>query len=203
MDLSSWLSLLVVCVLGAISPGPSLAVILRVSISRSPLHGACAAVAHGLGIGFWALLSLQGLAILIAEYEQAFHVLTQLGGLYLAWLGFKAIRFAGNSADINTQAAQSSLLTSAKEGLLVALFNPKAALFFLALFSQFITEHMTSLVKWQFWSTVVVVDTSWYLLVALLLVSGPVLPWLRRHSLWVDRGMGSLLILLGVRIILI
>ena len=202
MDFTTWLSLVAVCVMGAISPGPSLAVILRVSISQSPLHGVLAAITHGLGIGFWAFLTLQGLAILMSKHQDLFSVLTVLGGLYLAWLGIKAWRFAGMGQEIKIEGKQSSYWESARDGMLISLMNPKAALFFLALFSQLIPTEINALIKFQLWATVVVIDTGWYVIVALLLAGGPILSWLRRHTVWVDRSMGSILILLGLKVVL-
>ncbi|MGJ8646450.1 MAG: LysE family translocator [Marinomonas colpomeniae] len=202
MDFTSWLSLVAVCVLGAISPGPSLAVILRVSISQSALHGVCAGLAHGLGIGFWAFLTLQGLAVVIEQYQQAFSVLTILGGLYLAWLGVKSLRYAGKGQDEKVEAVKSSYWESIRDGLMVALMNPKIALFFLALFSQLVDSEMTAIMKIQFWTTVVTIDSGWYILVALLLAGGPVLLWLRRNIVWVDRVMGCLLILIGLKVVI-
>jgi threonine/homoserine/homoserine lactone efflux protein len=202
MDLTTWLSLVAVCVMGAISPGPSLAVILRVSVSQSPLHGVLAAITHGLGIGFWAFLTLQGLAILMAKYQDLFSVLTVLGGVYLAWLGLKAWRYAGQGKEINVEGVRSSYWDSARDGLMIAVLNPKIALFFLALFSQLIPTNMDVLIKFQLWATVVVIDSGWYIIVALLLAGGPVLSWLRRHTVWVDRSMGGILMLLGLKVVI-
>lgn len=202
MDLTTWLSLVAVCVMGAISPGPSLAVILRVSVSQSPLHGVLAAITHGLGIGFWAFLTLQGLAILMAKHQDLFSVLTVLGGVYLAWLGLKAWRFAGQGKEINIEGVRSSYWDSARDGLMIAILNPKIALFFLALFSQLIPTNMDVLIKFQLWTTVVVIDSGWYIIVALILAGGPVLSWLRRHTVWVDRSMGTILILLGLKVVI-
>jgi threonine/homoserine/homoserine lactone efflux protein len=202
MDIITWLSLIAICVMGAISPGPSLAVILRVSISQSPLHGVVAALAHGLGIGFWAFLTLQGLALLIEQHQTAFSILTLLGGLYLVWLGIKSIRYAGKSEETKIEAIKSSYWESVRDGLMIALMNPKAALFFLALFSQLINGEMTALIKVQVWMTVVTIDSLWYILVALLLAGGPVLSWLRKNLIWVDRTMGGLLMVIGLKVII-
>lgn len=202
MDLSSWLSLAAVCVMGAISPGPSLAVILRISVSQSALHGVLASLAHGLGVGFWVFITLQGLAVVIEQYQQAFSVITILGGLYLAWLGIKALRYAGQGNMQEEESVGSSYWESIRDGLMISLMNPKIALFFLALFSQLVDSQMTTIVKIQFWTTVVAIDSGWYILVALLLASGPILPWLYRNLIWVDRVMGCFLILIGLKVML-
>ena len=202
MELATWLSLAAVCVMGAISPGPSLAVILRVSVSQSALHGVLASLAHGVGVGFWVFLTLQGMAVLIEQHQQAFSILTVLGGLYLAWLGIKALRYAGKGKVDEVKVVKSSYWESIRDGLMISLMNPKIALFFLALFSQLVDAEMTVMMKIQFWTTVVAIDSGWYILVALLLASGPVLPWLRRNMIWVDRVMGCLLILIGLKVVI-
>lgn len=201
MELSSWLSLVGVCVLGALSPGPSLAVILRLTLTQSPKHGAVAAIAHGLGVGFWALLTMQGLALVMTQLPTVFQAISVAGGLYLAWLGYKAIRHAGGASTTVEQAAPLTLLQSARDGLLISLLNPKLALFFLALFSQFVSADMPALLQLQLWLTVVVIDGGWYVLVSLLLAGGPVMRWLRQRIKWVDRLMGLLLIVLGLRVV--
>ena len=202
MDFTSWFSLVVVCVLGAISPGPSLAVILQLSVSQSALHGVLAGLAHGLGIGFWALLTLQGLTVVIEQHQQMFSTLTILGGLYLAWLGVQSLRYAGKGQEATLKTIKSSYWRAIFDGLMIALMNPKIALFFLALFSQLIDSEMTSIMKIQFWTTIVIIDSSWYILVALLLAGGPLLLWLRRNLVWVDRVMGCLLVLIGLNVVI-
>lgn len=201
MEFSSWLSLVGVCILGALSPGPSLAVILRLTLTQSPKHGAVAAIAHGLGVGFWALLTMQGLAVVMSRYPDIFHWISVAGGLYLAWLGFKAIRYAGKGKSEVTEAPKLSLWQCARDGVLISLLNPKLALFFLALFSQFVSINMSALVQFELWATVVTIDAGWYVLVSLLLAGGPVMRWLRQRIKWVDRLMGFLLIVLGLRVV--
>ena len=62
MELTVWLSLLFVCLLGAMSPGPSLAMVIRHTLGGGPLKGITCAWAHALGIGVYALVTLAGLA---------------------------------------------------------------------------------------------------------------------------------------------
>ena len=64
MTLTDWLSLLTICILGAMSPGPSLAVVLRHSI-HSTKHGIVVAMSHGLGVGVYAVLTIVGLSGLL------------------------------------------------------------------------------------------------------------------------------------------
>ena len=201
MSFSIWLSLVAVCCMGALSPGPSLAVILRVTLSGSPAHGVLAALTHGFGVGLWALVTMQGLAFVIEQYPRGFQWVSIAGGLYLAWLGVNALRHAGKGSAEKLEVAQYSYGAAARDGLMISLLNPKLALFFLALFSQFIASDMSVLLQFQLWATVVFIDSGWYILVALILAGGGVLTWLRKNIQWVDRGMGCVLILLGLKVV--
>ena len=57
MTLTLWLSLVTVCTLGTISPGPSLAVVLRHNLSNGRSHGILCALSHAAGVALWATLT--------------------------------------------------------------------------------------------------------------------------------------------------
>ncbi|ADZ92288.1 LysE family transporter [Marinomonas mediterranea] len=202
MTLASWLSLVMICIMGALSPGPSLAVVLRVTLTQSSKHGVATAIAHGFGVGLWAIVSMVGLAVLIQEYPQVFYWVSVSGGGYLIWMGIKALKYAGKGEVTEPSTSVSSYLMAMRDGLLVSLLNPKLALFFIALFSQFIKPEMGVLGQIEMWATVVFIDSAWYIIVALLLAGGPIMTWLRRNVRWVDRAMGSILIVLGTKVVL-
>ncbi|TDO98753.1 LysE family translocator [Marinomonas balearica] len=202
MTLASWFSLVAICVMGALSPGPSLAVVLRVTLMQSSKHGVVTALAHGFGVGLWAIVSMVGLAVLIQEYPKIFYWVSVSGGGYLIWMGLKALRYAGKGQMSETDTHVGSYLIAMRDGLLVSLLNPKLALFFIALFSQFIEPEMGLLGQFEMWATVVIIDSGWYVIVAMLLAGGPVMQWLRSHVRWVDRGMGAILVALGTKVVI-
>ena len=67
MTWSAWLPLALVCLLGAMSPGPSLAVVARHAFRGGVGDGIVCAMAHGVGILLWALLMANGLGVLLTE----------------------------------------------------------------------------------------------------------------------------------------
>ena len=67
MPLTDWFSLLAICLMGAMFPGASLALVLRNTINHSRLHGMVTGVSHALGIGLYALLSVLGLVLLLQQ----------------------------------------------------------------------------------------------------------------------------------------
>lgn len=205
MTLSLWLSLVVICCLGAMTPGPSLAVVLKHTFAGRASHGIVTAIAHGLGVGLYALLAILGLDTLIRQYPTTFQVFMIGGAIYLIYLGSNAWR-ASFLQQENPQIAQNKSETSypkaAREGFSIAFLNPKLALFFTALFSQFINaETMSVLVATIMVSTVLIIDTVWYIIVSFVAASQKERFGLSISNPWLARVIGTLFILLAIRVI--
>lgn len=200
MPFSLWLSLAAVCAMGAMSPGPSLALVLRHTLGGGRLPGVAAALAHALGVGFYALLTVWGLGTLIVRFPLLFQAITWGGAAYLAWLGIKALR-AGRAGALDAATMATSRRQAAREGVLVALGNPKLILFFIALLSQFVTPEMSLAAKALVVLTAMVIDGGWYVLVAVGLSHSRVLPWLQARAHWLNRLTGVLLLALALRVV--
>ena len=208
MSLSLWLSFVGLCVLGAVSPGPSLAVVLRHTISSSPRHGAVVAVTHALGVSLWALCTVTGLGQLFVEHPKAQQLIALLGGLYLLWLAVGALSSAAPKAispeEVSVaegERAGEPLATAAREGFLISMLNPKLALFFVALFSQLITPDLSAFDRGLLVATAGLIDGGWYLLVALTLSRSGALRWLRPRAHRLDQLSGLILLLFAARVL--
>jgi threonine/homoserine/homoserine lactone efflux protein len=202
MTFTTWLSLLALCLMGAMFPGASLAVVLRQTLNHSRLHGVVTGIAHAVGIGLYALLSVLGLALLLQQSPLLFRGISYAGAAYLLWLGYQGLRAKpGNGHQVGLQTAAVSLLDAARDGFMIALLNPKVGLYFLALFSQFVHEGMSFTAKTVFVGTITLVDGGWYVLVASVLSQGKMLVWLRQHQVGIERTLGCVLILLALRIV--
>ncbi|MDX1466034.1 MAG: LysE family transporter [Halomonas sp.] len=199
MPFSLWLSLAAVCAMGAMSPGPSLAMVLRHTLGGGRMPGVSAAFAHALGVGLYALLTVWGLGAVIVRLPALFQVITWAGAAYLAWLGIKAL-MAGRAGALNATGSDTSSRQAAREGMLVALANPKLILFFIALLSQFVTPGMSLAAKALVVGTAMVIDAGWYVLVAVGLSHSRVLPWLQARAHWLNRLTGMLLLALALRV---
>lgn len=205
MTFTTWLSLLLVCLMGAMFPGASLAVVLRQTLNNSALHGAVTSVSHALGVGVYALLSVLGLGLLLQQSPLLTKMISYAGAVYLLWIGMQGVlaKPTGSAAHPELQTKQTaSLFDAARDGFMIALLNPKIGLYFLALFSQFIHGGMGLDSKAIFVLTIIVVDGLWYILVSLVLSRGILLAWLKRNQLWVERALGVVLILIALRIFL-
>ncbi|WP_271274092.1 LysE family translocator [Aliamphritea hakodatensis] len=201
MTFTAWLSLFLVCCLGAMSPGPSLAVVLKQTVNNSRQHGLLTSWTHAAGVGLWAFATVTGLSLLISQSGQLFTFITWAGAAYLAWIGVQAIR-AGAAGALNVTASrQVSLVQAGQEGLLISLLNPKLAIFFIALFSQFVSADASQADKLILIATATLVDGLWYTLVCLVLSKGSVLSRLQRNSQWINRITGLVLLALAIRVV--
>ena len=78
MEPSHWISLFSICLLGAMSPGPSLAVVLNSTLGGGQRAGYLTALAHGVGVGLYGLLTVTGLAVLITRSPTVFLIIQVL-----------------------------------------------------------------------------------------------------------------------------
>jgi threonine/homoserine/homoserine lactone efflux protein len=199
LNVATWLTVVGICALGAMSPGPSLAVVMRHTLTGGRRNGCIAALAHSLGIGLYALLCISGLAALITASPVAFRSFQWAGAAYLVWLGIKGLR--SQAAEPGRLEPQASISSAARDGFLVVFLNPKVAVFFIALFSQIIGPDTTWLEKGIYVGTAWFLDAAWYLLVAIM-VSHPLwLGALRKHGVWFDRAFGVILLALAAKLV--
>lgn len=200
MTLATWFSLLAICCLGAMSPGPSLAVVLRHTISNGRAHGMATAISHAAGVAIWALLTVWGLAVLVVEWPLVYQLLTYAGALYLMWMGIKALRSKG-AGPMHVEPVKAPITEAARDGLMVSLLNPKLAFFFVALFSQFVSAELVLADKLIMVGTASAIDAVWYVSVALVLSYSQVLEKLQSKSATIDKISGVILLGLAIRVL--
>lgn len=201
MTFTIWLSLLAICLLGAMSPGPSLAMIAKHSLAGGRMNGLIAAWAHAIGIGVYAFVTIIGLAVVLEQSPLLFKGISYAGAGYLAYLGYNALRSKGGVAAKLESGERMSYWQSAREAFLLSLLSPKIALFFIALFSQFVAlgNELTNQVIIV--ATPLVVDGLWYTFITLILSSPLVVERIRSKAQLIDRLSGIVLILLAVRVV--
>ncbi|GGZ08287.1 MULTISPECIES: LysE family translocator [Shewanella] len=201
MSWSMWLGLLAICCLGAVSPGPSLAMVVRHTLGGGRAQGIACAWAHSIGIGTYALITLLGLAAVLKHSPMLFKVIAIAGALYLAWLGIKALRSTGGMQQKLAAGKRSSVLEAARDGLAISMLNPKIMLFFMALFSQFVLAAQHSAGKGLIVITPIVVDGLWYTFIAFMLSQPKILDKLRHNATVIDKLTGGVLLLLALRVV--
>jgi len=137
--LESTLQFLAITVFLEVTPGPAVLFVLYQSAFsfRNAVAGILGLLTSNV---IWISLVATGLGLLLTQTPVVFDSLRYIGALYLVYLGYKIIRYGIGKphADKNTSADRPySLFSSYRLGMLTSLSNPKALLFFMALFPQF------------------------------------------------------------------
>jgi threonine/homoserine/homoserine lactone efflux protein len=203
MEFHLWLSFVVICIMGALSPGPSLALVIKNTLAGGTPQGYATAISHGLGVALYAAITATGIAVIIVKSPLIFSIIQYAGAAFLLYLGIKSLLSKKNNevfSEDNT--AKKSQVNGWRDGFLIAFLNPKLAIFFLALFSQFLGEEASSEQKMIMTVTVGSIDALWYCLVTFTLSRGNIISKLRDNSHIVDKVTGSFLILLAARIVI-
>jgi threonine/homoserine/homoserine lactone efflux protein len=170
MSLQSWWLFVGVTFVIAATPGPNMLLVM----SSSARHGFRSAVATMAGCMSALLLmmsaSAAGLGALLLAFPAVFDALRWMGAAYLAYLGVRCWRSpVGEIAQVEPRApaAAGRPATLFRQGMLVALSNPKAILFAAAFLPQFIRPERPTLPQFAILlGTFAVIEVSWYLVYA-------------------------------------
>jgi len=203
VELHLWLSFVVICILGALSPGPSLALVIKNTVNGGVAKGYATAISHGLGVALYAAITATGVAVIIVNTPTLFTLIQYTGAAFLFYLGIKSLLSKKTTlSPIENSVVTTPNINAWRDGFLIAFLNPKLAIFFIALFSQFL--HSDSSVQQKVIMTVTVgmIDGLWYCLVALLLSKGNIIKKLKENSYIVDKITGCFLIALAIRVII-
>ena len=191
MTLFEWLPLASVCLAGAASPGPSLAVVLAATMASGRPAGLAAAWAHAAGVGLYAALTVFGLSALITGVPALYSAIQIFGALYLLWIAASLLRSSG--ASVPDDATPRAAGTALRDGFAIAFLNPKLAVFMLALFSQFISADAAPAESAVLIATATLIDGLWYTTVVMAISRGNWLEALRANAALVNRIFGVLL----------
>jgi len=172
----------------AVTPGPGVFYIVARSVTQGRLSGLASVAGVALGNLGNAIGASLGLAALFAISSLAFTVVKYAGALYLVWLGIQALRARRDTPAVDAIDAPLPAVALRRvfiDGFVVALLNPKTALFFAAFLPQFIdTAHapmaQTIALGVLFVAMAAVTDSLY------ALTAGAVRPWLQR-----TKGIGA------------
>jgi RhtB (resistance to homoserine/threonine) family protein len=193
-----------VAVLVTLTPGAGFAMVMRNSLTGGARAGFMTILGNSIGVVVWGLLSVLGISALVAASEAAFLVLKVVGAGVLVWLGIGSLRRARAGVEPPPAAARATHGRRAlRDGLVTSLSNPKLAMFFVALFPQFVGDRGSVLPATLTMAALIVLfDVLWYGSVAIA-VSRAKQAFVRtRLAAWIERVTGAVLIGLGVRVAL-
>jgi len=188
--------------LAAASPGPDFAYVTRQSLVHGRRAGMLASLGIALGLSIHIVYSAAGLAAVIAHSAQWMTAIKLVGGGYLLWLGYRGLR-SGRSAPgtLATPPVPDSAWRQVGGGFLCNAFNPKAPIYFLALFTVVLSPDLPvpTLVAYGAW--IMLLQWLWFSFVALVFAHPRVRDRLLAARHWIDRAFGAAMIALGVRVL--
>lgn len=197
MSLNTWLLYLVAAVGLSLTPGPN----SLLALTHGALYGHRKTLwtVSGGTVGFVALiaLSMVGIGALLQAYAGALTVLKFAGGAYLVWLGIQLWRSPPMDLHLNGRALDQRGLTLFRQGLLAAISNPKALLFYGAFLPQFIDTQRA------LWPQFLIMATTFGVIefvveVLLARLAHVIRPGLQRSGQRFNRGCGGLFALMGL-----
>lgn len=205
---SSSLAVALVSLLAAISPGPDFVIVLKNSLTHSRRAGLATALGVSLALLVHLTYTLIGIGVVIAESPLLYLLIKYLGVAYLFYIGLASLRssFKGAPALDVSYSKSAQQLASGKalaQGFFTNVLNPKAAIFFISLFSQFIDASTPIWLRIEYafinWS----VTLGWFLLLAYLVTAKGIMGKVERFRAYIDGIMGGALIFLGLKLLFV
>ncbi|MEN3282494.1 MAG: hypothetical protein V7607_3634 [Solirubrobacteraceae bacterium] len=197
--LTSLLAFAPVAVVLTITPGAGTAMVVRSAVRGGRRRALVTTIGNSIGVLAWGCFAAVGIAAIVATSAEAFTAIKLVGAVVLLVLGLQSLRGRRAAAAVAAPEGGAPL----RDGLVTSLANPKLAVFFAALFPQFVPDGASVLISALLMAAMIVAfDLVWYSTLAYLVararrafVEGP---WLARA----ERVTGAVLVGLGVRLAL-
>lgn len=182
------------------SPGPDFAVVTKNCIKGTFRAGVLTALGVSSALLIHVTYCVLGIALVIQQWPPLFLSIKYLGAGYLLYLGFLCLK---EKASPEGQAKESDLQLTKKHqpfvsGFLCNLLNPKATLFVLSLFTQFIKPEMSFIEKSGLGLTVCLVGFIWFVFLSYLITHRLLQKHFARFQLIITKAMGIALCFLAV-----
>ncbi|EKK7694918.1 LysE family transporter [Cronobacter sakazakii] len=193
-----------IAALGMLSPGPDFFLVIK-NAARYPRSAAMMTAAGVIaGVVTHMTYCVAGIAVVITTTPWLFGALKYVGAAYLVWLGVNALLARGTTSLALDGVAQeiTSLKKAFIQGYLCNLLNPKATLFFLAMFTQVLNVNSGLMEKLWYAGIIVALTLVWWPLLVLLIQSQPVRRGLTKAQKVIDKLLGGMLLALGIKVAL-
>ena len=190
-----WIQFALICIVGAMSPGPSMALIIRNSIKYGRVSGLLSSIGHAIGIGIYASISVVGLQIILINNTFVFNTIQFCGSIFLLILG---ILFLKNSGEKLSLEDDQKNLNSFIQGFAISILNPKILIWFTAIFSQFIEASSTSMTKLTMVFMASSIDGIWYIIVTIVVTGFGLKQFLENNTKTIQNISGIVLIFISL-----
>ncbi len=204
MTLSAFVSIVILHLIGAISPGPAFVMTVRTAAVEGFRPACLVAVGLGTGAVCWALAALLGLSLLFQVAPSALLAFKLAGAAFLFWIAWQTFRHADAPLpQVDTEVRTPRATHSAfRLGLFTQLANPKIAVFFGAVFVGMVPQDSPIWAMAAILMVIFLDEMLWYAFVGRVFSLAHVRAFYSRSKRWIDRAFGALIAVFGIRITL-
>ena len=196
MTLITFVQVLTVCLLGAMSPGPSMAVVIHNAIFKGRYNGILTSIGHGIGIAIYATFAVLGLGIIIETNVFIFNSLKILSIIFLIFIGMKSI--LNKEKLILEKKDVKEKTISFLQGFSISILNPKILVWFIAIYSQFMSINNELIFNIYLVTIAGIVDAFWYIFLTLAVTTASALTFFQTKILLIQKIQGFLFIAIGL-----
>lgn len=199
-----FLGLMLAFGINAVIPGADFAMVLRQAV----VHGRREALLTSAGIATSILVhgtyTLLGVGVIVSQSLLLFNILKWAGAAYLVWLAISALRSPPPQppAVVEVSETRRGDMAAFALGFLTNLLNPKAVLFFLALFTTLVSVNTSGEIKTIYVGSMSLMLFAWFALVSVFFTTPSVRQGFFRIGRWFNRVTGITFLALAVRVAL-
>ena len=200
MTLIIFAQVFIVFLLGAMSPGPSMAVVIHNAIFKGRNNGILTSIGHGIGIAVYATCAVLGLGLIIKTNIFIFNGLKILSVIFLIFIGVKSI-LNKKKLDLEKKDTKKNTV-SFLQGFSIAILNPKIFVWFIAIYSQFMSANNELIFNVYLVSIAGIIDASWYIMLSLAVTTPSALSFFHSKLNLIQKIQGFFFITLGFAILI-
>jgi len=200
IDYSVWATIALMHFVAVVSPGPDFAVVLKQSLQKGLKPALWTSFGVGTAILLHVLYSILGISLVIKTTPWLYQFMLYIAAAYFIFIGVSALRSkpsTGKSSNVQ-DAAKSTWYKAFGLGFLTNGLNPKATLFFLALFTAAIPAETTLVTKAFYGSYLALATGIWFCFLSYITNFKHIRVAYQSYGHWFDRLMGAVLIIMAI-----
>ncbi|MCM2681198.1 LysE family translocator [Echinimonas agarilytica] len=202
MILSEFIAIAGIHFLAVVSPGPDTAIVINNSVKFGRSAGILTAAGVGCGIIIHVLYSALGIGYIVQQSVLLQQVMMTIAAIYLGYLGVMGLKSWASAydADFDSPQGQISKRKPFLNGFITNGLNPKATLFFIALFTAVVSEQTPLLDRLGYGVYLVFATFAWFAFLASVIGHPRIQKQLQQSYKVVNVVMGLLLLLIAFRL---
>ena len=200
-----FLTLALVHFLAVVIPGPDFIVTVRQSTLYGHRIGCMTALGIGCGISVHVLYTLMGVGLILSQNQSFMIIFQMIGASYLLYLGWNCLKVGSKPIELNfSEASNPAQMTSLKAfmmGFLTNALNPKATIFFLAIFTSIVSTATPLGIQIFYGGWMCLVNALWFVGVSLIFTRVNIRAGFLKYNGVLEKVMGVLLAGIALRLI--